>query len=90
MSQNAVSMDGSPRTSITRSEGSGTLAFEGRMEQETPGANDKITTVGDEENLVMLMPATAQNSLDPEPHKQQVGQCIDDLGGVDGRIVVLS
>lgn len=38
----------------------------------------------------MLMPATTQNSLDPEPHKQQVRQGIDDLGGVDGRIVVLS
>lgn len=60
------------------------------MEQEAPGANDKITAVGDKENLVMLMPATAQNSLDAEPHKQQVGQGIDDLGGVDGRIVVLS
>ena len=60
------------------------------MEQEAPGANDEITAIGDEENLVMFMSATAQNSLNAEPHKQQVGQGIDDLGGVDGSIVILS
>lgn len=60
------------------------------MEQEAPGANDEITAVSDEEDLIMLMPATAQDSLDTEPHKQQIGQGIDDFGGVDGRIVVLS
>lgn len=43
------------------------------MEEETPRAHHEITTEGDQEDLVMLVPATAQDALDPKPHKQQVG-----------------
>ena len=60
------------------------------MEQETSGANDEVTTIGHKEYLIMFVSATAEDSLDTQPHKQQIGQSIDDLGSVDGRIVILS
>lgn len=53
--------------------------LESRVEEETPRAHHEITTIGNQEDLVMLMATTAQNALDPEPHKQQVGQGVDDL-----------
>jgi len=37
----------------------------------------------------MSIAATADDTLDAQPHKQQVGQGVDNLGGVNGRIVVL-
>lgn len=60
------------------------------MEEETPRAHDEIATEGDQKDLVMLIPATAQNPLDPEPHKQQVGQGVDNLSRIDGGIVILT
>lgn len=60
------------------------------MEEKAPGSNNEIATVRDEEDLVMLVSNTTPDALDAEPHKQQVGEGVDDFGGVDGRIVILS
>lgn len=60
------------------------------MEEETSRAHHKITTIGDQEDLVMLMPTTAQDPLDPKPHEHQVGQGVDDLSRIDGGIVILT
>lgn len=50
------------------------------MEEKAPSAHHKVTTIRNKEYLVMLMPETAQNPPNTEPHKQQVGQGVDDLG----------
>lgn len=60
------------------------------MEEETPSPDDEISQIRDFEDIVVAMAATTEEPFDSEPHKQQVGQGIDNLGGVDGRIVVLS
>lgn len=59
------------------------------MEKEAPSPHDKITTISDEENLIMLVPAATHNPPNTEPHKQQVGQGVDDLGRINCRIVIL-
>jgi hypothetical protein len=65
------------------------LTFEGRVEEEAARPDNQISSKGDHEDLIVSMAQTAADALDSEPHKQQVGQGVDDLGGVDGGIVVL-
>lgn len=60
------------------------------MEQEAPGSDYQISSKGDKEDLVVAMAQTTANTLDTEPHEQQVRHGIDNLGGIDGSIVVLS
>lgn len=60
------------------------------MEEKTARANHQISAESDQEDLVMLIAATADDPLDAQPHEEQVGQGIDNLGGVDGGIVILA
>lgn len=66
-----------------------TLTFECRVEQETPRSDDEVPAECYQEDLVVSIAATTANTLDSKPHKQQVGQGVNDLSGVDGSIVVL-
>lgn len=60
------------------------------MEQKTARANQQIPAESDQEDLVMLIAATADDPLDTQPHEEQIGQGIDHFGGVDGGIVILA
>lgn len=60
------------------------------MEQEAARADYKIATESDQEDLIMSVATTADDALDTQPHEKQVGQGVDDLGGVNGGIVVLT
>lgn len=59
------------------------------MEQKTAGADKQIATESDQEDLVMSISTAAEDTLDAQPHEEQVGQGVDDLGRVNGGIVVL-
>lgn len=59
------------------------------MEQETAGADNKIATESDQKDLIMSIATTAKNTLDAQPHEEQVGQGVDDLCRVNGGIVIL-
>lgn len=43
----------------------------------------------DDEDAVMAMLPAVPNAFDAQPDKQQIGEGVDDLGRVDGRIVIL-
>lgn len=59
------------------------------MEQETARPYNQIPQEGNGEDLVMSISATADDALDTQPHEQEVCQGIDNLCGINGRIVVL-
>jgi hypothetical protein len=59
------------------------------VEQETPRSHDEIPQISDFEDSIMSMTTTTEEPFDTKPHEQQVGQGVDDLGGVFGGIVVL-
>ena len=65
------------------------LAFQGGVEQEAAGADKQVSQEGNQEDLIMSIAATADNTLNTQPHKHEVRQGIDDLGGVGSRIVIL-
>lgn len=65
------------------------LAFEGRVEEETAKPDQKVPIKRDLEDRVMAVPPTTANTLDAKKHEQQIRERVHDLGGVDGRIVVL-
>lgn len=65
------------------------LAFESRVEQKTPGSDKEIASVGYREDRIVTIFPTAEKALHSEPHEQEVGHGVDDLGRVDGGIVVL-
>lgn len=59
------------------------------MEQKAPRANDQIANEGKQEDRVMLILYTAEDTLEAKPHEHEIGESVDDFGGVDGRIVIL-
>jgi hypothetical protein len=59
------------------------------MEQETARSYNQIAQKGNGEDLVVSISATADDALDTQPHKQEVCQGIDNLCGINGRIVIL-
>lgn len=59
------------------------------MEQKTARADNEISTESDQEDLIMSIATAAQNTLDAQPHEEQVGQGVDDLRRVNGGIVIL-
>lgn len=65
------------------------LAFKSRMEQKAPCPHHQVSDEGNEEDRIMFIPYTTDDALDSEPYEHQVRQGVDDLGGVDGSIVVL-
>lgn len=65
------------------------LAFQSGMEQEATGSYNEVTQKGNGEDLIVSIAATTDNALDTQPHKQEICQGIDNLCGVNGRIVVL-
>lgn len=60
------------------------------MEKEATRPHNQVATEGDQENLIVLVSAAAQDALDAQPHEQQVRHGIDDLCRVRGGIVVLA
>lgn len=66
-----------------------TLACQSGMEQEAARPYNQVTQKGNSEDLIVSIAATTDDALDTQPHKQEVCQGIDNLCGVNGRIVVL-
>lgn len=66
-----------------------TLAFQSGMEQKTARSYNQIAQKGNSEDLVVSISATADDALDTQPHEQEVCQGIDNLCGINGRIVIL-
>lgn len=65
------------------------LAFKGGVKQEAAGADYQVSQEGNQEDLIMSIAATADNTPDTQPHKHEIRQGIDDLGSVGSRIVIL-
>jgi hypothetical protein len=59
------------------------------VKEEAAGADKQVSQEGNQEDLVMSIAATADNTLDTQPHKHEVRQSVDNLGGVRSRIIVL-
>lgn len=59
------------------------------MEEEAASSNNQVTDKGDEEDVVMTVLYTVVDATEGQPDKQEVGQGVDNLGRVDGGIVVL-
>jgi len=59
------------------------------MEKEAAGSDEQVANEGHKEYPVMAISQTTANTLGREEHEQQVGQRVDNLGGIDGRIIVL-
>lgn len=63
--------------------------LEGAVEEEAPGADDEVAEEGDEEDAVMVVAQAVVDALEGEVDEQQVRERVDNLGAVDGGIVVL-
>jgi hypothetical protein len=59
------------------------------MKQETAKSNREISSVGNRKDSVMSILVTADESFICQPNEQQIGQSVDNLGSIDGGIVVL-
>jgi len=59
------------------------------MEKEAAGSDEQVANEGHKEYLVMAISQTTADTLKREEHEQQIGQRVDNLSGIDGRVVVL-
>jgi len=59
------------------------------MEEEAPSAYEHVANESDQEYPVMAMLPAADNAFDSQVYEEDVGQCIDNLCRIWGRIVVL-
>ena len=86
-------IDQLPRICVCQRQESGSLGrghtFEGRVEHEAAKADQKIAKVRNLEDGVMAMFSAAFDALVGEIDEHEVGQGVDDLGGIVGGIVVL-
>lgn len=60
------------------------------MEEEAARADDEVADEGDEEDAVMVVAQAVVDALEGQVDEEQVRQRVDDLGSVDGCVVVLS
>ena len=59
------------------------------MKQEAACSDDKVAVVGHLEDCIVPIAPAALDALYAQGHEQKVCEGVDDLGGVDGSIVVL-
>lgn len=59
------------------------------MEHEAPEANKKIADVSHLKDSIMSMFSTALNALVCKVNEHQIGQGVDDFGGIVGEVVIL-
>lgn len=65
------------------------LTFESSVEAEAPGTHEHVPNESDQEYTVMAMLPAADNAFDGQVYEEEVGQSIDNLCRIWGRIVVL-
>lgn len=63
--------------------------FEGAVEEEAAGADDQVADEGEQEDAVVVLLQAVGDAAVGEVDEEQVGEGVDDLGGVLGGIVVL-
>jgi hypothetical protein len=63
--------------------------LEGGMEQEATGAHEQVAGVGDQEDAIVTLPDAAANAFYSQAYEQEICKGVDDLGGIDGGIVIL-
>jgi hypothetical protein len=66
-----------------------TLTFKRAMERKTATANHDITYESNQEDGIMAIFKAVPDPLNTEGHKQEVREGVDDLGTVNGSIIVL-
>lgn len=59
------------------------------MKQEATCSNDKVAVVCHLEDCIVSIAPAALDALYAQSHEQEVCEGVDDLGGVDGSVVVL-
>lgn len=59
------------------------------MEEETSNTNDEESNEGDEEDSIMAMTEAVPDASLRQVHDYEIGECVDDLSGIFGCIVVL-
>lgn len=59
------------------------------MEEEAACSNEQIANKRHKKYPIVVVRETVVNALESKRHEQQICQCIDNLGRVNGRIVVL-
>ena len=59
------------------------------VEEETARADEQIPDEADEEDGVVAVPAAGSDAQVGEVDEEEVGEGVDDFGGVGGRVVIL-
>ena len=59
------------------------------MDRETTGSDKQISNEGDQENRIMAVFATTHDAQKCKVHEPGICQCIDNLGNVEGSIIIL-
>ena len=59
------------------------------MKREAPAPDEQVSGVGDEEDAVVPLGPAGVHALEGEADEQEVGEGVDDFGGVGRRVVVL-
>ena len=63
--------------------------FEGGVEGEAAGANDEVADEGEEEDAGVGLGVAVVHAFEGEVEEEEVGEAVDDFGGVGGGVVVL-
>jgi len=59
------------------------------MEEEAPSPDKHVANKSDQEYPVMAMFPTAYDAFDSQVHEEEVGHCIDNLGCILCRVIIL-
>ena len=63
--------------------------LEGAVEEEAAGADDQVADEGEQEDAVVVLLQAVGDAAVGEVDEEQIGEGVDDLGGVLGGIIVL-
>lgn len=63
--------------------------FERGVESEGAGADEQVAGEGDEEDAVVVVLEAGVHAFEGEVDEEEVGEGVDDLGGVGGCIIIL-